>query len=128
MDRLAGRQTRAPGPFWADGFRAHRLVYGATFLTLQTISGDVRNPRDGSESVLDTRGVRRRPPDLARRPTDLLLRHCRHCAVAFATSAILLILILRFVYGIAFRTFLNVFMIRIQASSHKLLFLPEYAC
>jgi hypothetical protein len=69
-----------------------------------------------------------RPPDLARRPTDLLLRHCRHCAVAFATSAILLILILRFVYGIAFRTFLNVFMIRIQASSHKLLFLPEYAC
>jgi hypothetical protein len=61
MDRLAGRQTRAPGPFWADGFRAHRLIYGATFLTLQTISGDVRNPRDGSESVLDTRGVRRPP-------------------------------------------------------------------
>ncbi|RAV00791.1 hypothetical protein DQP58_00795 [Mycobacterium colombiense] len=60
----AGKLAR-PRQFLADGFRAHRLVYGASFLALRTISGDVRNPRDDPKALSKLRECAERPPDLA---------------------------------------------------------------
>src|SRR5262245_36716801 len=63
--------------------------------------------------------------DLAGSAPSLILGASEVLFCSLTLNAILVVLPLRFVYPIAFRALLNVFVIRIPVGGHELLFLPE---